>query len=49
MYKYIAEDGARLCSAVPSTRVKNNGRKIKHKEFQLNVRKNFCMWRVAKL
>jgi len=40
-YKYLKggcqEDGARLFSVVPS----DNGHKVEHRKFRLNMRKNF--------
>jgi len=50
-YKYLKdgcqEDGARLCSVVPSDRTRGNGHKLKPRKFQLNTRKNFFPLRVT--
>ncbi|TRZ23741.1 hypothetical protein HGM15179_003361 [Zosterops borbonicus] len=35
------EDGARFFIVMPSNRMRSNDRKPKHKEFHLNMRKNF--------
>jgi len=40
------EDRARLFSAVPGEGTRSNGHKLKHKKFQLNMRKNFFTLRV---
>lgn len=41
----VAEDGARLFSGVLSDRTRSNGHEVKHKEFQLNTKKNFLTLR----
>jgi len=40
------EDGAKIFSVVPSNRTRRRGHKLKHKKFQLNMRKNFFPLRV---
>jgi len=51
IYKYLQgwgqEDGARLCSVVPSDRTRGNGHKLKLRKLQLNMRKNFFPLRVT--
>jgi len=41
------EDGARLCSVVPSDRTRGNRHKQKQRKLQLNMRKNFFPLRVT--
>lgn len=52
MYKYLKgesqENGARLFLVVPSNSMKSSDHKLKHKEFHLNIRKNFFTLRVVR-
>ncbi|KAJ7412700.1 hypothetical protein BTVI_45639 [Pitangus sulphuratus] len=45
VYKYLKrgcqEDGSRLFPVVPSNRTKDNGQKLMHRKFHLNIRNNF--------
>ena len=51
IYKYLKgkrkEGRARLFSVVPSARTRGNWHKLKHREFLLNVRRNFFTVRVT--
>ena len=53
VYKYLRCRGqsgeARLFSAVCGDRTRGNGRKLQHRKFRTNVRKNFFMVRVMEL
>ena len=50
-YKYLNGGcqgyGTKLFSVVPSDRIRGNGHKLKHRKFQLNMRKNFFPLRVT--
>jgi len=41
------EDVARFFSVVPSNRKMSNGHKLKHRKFQLNMKRNFFPLRVT--
>jgi len=49
-YKYLKggcqKDEARLLSVVPSNRTRGNGHKLKHRKFQLNMKKSVFTLRV---
>jgi len=51
-YKYLKggcqDDGAKHFSVVPSDRTRDNRHKLKHRKFQLNMRKNFFTFKVTK-
>ena len=51
MYKYLKggckEDGTRPFSVVPSDRTRDNGHKLEHKRFCLNIRNHFFTVRLT--
>jgi len=50
-YKYLKggcqDDAVRLFSVVPRNRTRGNGHKLKHRKFQLKMRKNFFTLRMT--
>lgn len=51
VYKYLQkgakrckEDGAWLIPSVPSDRTGGNERRVKHRRFSLNIKKDFSLW-----
>jgi len=52
VYRYLMggheEVGASLFSVVPSDRARDNGQKLKYREFHLHLRKNLFVLRVSK-